>query len=58
VRYSTTILIAVLIAAMAGFQTSRLPHVNASLPAWFWPVFWIVIAGTAATVPILWWLDL
>jgi hypothetical protein len=52
------LLLAMAVAAAAGFRTSRLPLVRRHLPAWFFPLLWISIAGVLAMVPLLWWLDI
>jgi hypothetical protein len=52
------LLISMAVTAVAGFRSSRLPHVQGAVPAWTFPLLWISIAAVLAMVPILWWLDL
>jgi len=57
-RYALPVLIAALIAGVAGYRASKLPSVQAGSPGWLWPLFWVAIASLLLVVPLLWWLDL
>ena len=53
-RPSVVILLAVIIAGVAGYRASRLPHIRATVPPWTWPLLWISIGALVLVLPLLW----
>jgi hypothetical protein len=58
VRYAVVILIATLVAALAGYRAFQLRSVQAVMPQWMPTAYWFLIGALFVTVPIIWWLDL
>jgi len=56
-RFALPILMAAIVAGIAGYRASRLPSVQAVMPTWLWRLFWVAIASLLLMVPLLWWLD-